>query len=63
MIKQQARTLLEKEVDRREFLQHAGVAFLALIGLTGLISSLTKLQTGDDQPSSPNGYGTSSYGR
>lgn len=61
MIKQQARTLLEKEVDRREFLQHVGVAFLAVIGLTSLISSLSKLQSNDKQ--SPTGYGASFYGR
>lgn len=62
MIKQQAHALLEKEVDRREFLQHVGVAFLAVIGVTSLISSLSRMQSVEKQ-ASPMGYGASSYGR
>lgn len=62
MIKQQARTLLEKEVDRREFLQHVGVAFLAVLGVTSLVSTLSKFQS-TDKKSLPTGYGASFYGR
>lgn len=59
--------LLEKEVSRKEFFQHVGVITLGVIGVTGLMSNLSK--TLDYQPkksralSASNGYGARPYGR
>lgn len=50
--------LLEKEMDRREFLTHAGAALLAVVGITGVLSSLR----GIDKKHQSHGYGGSVYG-
>jgi hypothetical protein len=50
--------LLDKEMDRREFLAHAGAAALAVIGVAGLLKSLSNMNS--KQVS--NGYGSGVYG-
>jgi hypothetical protein len=50
--------LLTKEMDRKDFLKYSGGVLLAVIGVTGLLNTLSKV--GDDHK---NGYGTSAYGR
>ena len=59
MIKQQIATLLEKEVDRKDFLKHVGVAVVAMVGLSSILSNLSSL----DGSRKTSGYGKSSYGR
>jgi len=49
--------LLQKEVDRKEFLTHVGAGALAVIGVTSLLKAL-----GEDNKTSSAGYGGSSYG-
>lgn len=61
MIKQQLNTLLEKEMDRKDFLKHIGVASIALIGLPTIIKSISSVGT-TPQPSKSQGYGSSAYG-
>ena len=51
--------LLTKEMDRKDFLKYSGGVLLAVIGVTGLLNTLSKVG-GDDNK---NGYGTSAYGR
>ena len=51
-------TILSKDMDRKEFLVHAGAVTLALAGISGIIRSLTDLN-GHKQTK---GYGASSYG-
>lgn len=50
--------LLEKQMDRREFLTHTGAALLAIIGITGVLNSLS----GADKKNRSHGYGGSVYG-
>lgn len=50
--------LLEKEMDRREFLKHAGAAVLAVVGLAGALSAFKEI----DRKQRVSGYGGSVYG-
>lgn len=52
--------LLQKDMDRREFLQHIGAGILTVVGVAGLINALT--DTSKHQTKSTGGYGMSSYG-
>jgi len=59
--------LLEKEMDRKEFLQYLGAVFMIAIGLRGLLNALSELGGEGDrarsqQPQAGNGYGSSAYG-
>lgn len=50
--------LLNKEMNRREFLAHIGALFLAVIGIGALLKTIS-----DPHPlKKTNGYGSSSYG-
>ena len=50
--------LMAKEVDRKQFLLHAGAVVLTLTGVSGLIKALTDPTTRE----SGRGYGSGSYG-
>lgn len=52
--------VLEKEMDRKEFLMHAGAGLLTVIGAGGIIKSLTGAQKHHSRSSA--GYGSSPYG-
>jgi hypothetical protein len=58
-MKDQLEALLEKDMDRRDFLKHVGFGFAALTGLAGLLKTLNGL--GEKQPQQL-GYGASAYG-
>lgn len=60
MIKQQINQLLEQDMDRREFIRSAGLAFLALMGVTAFVKQLSSL--GSKPSSRSEGYGSSAYG-
>jgi hypothetical protein len=49
--------LMERKMDRRDFLKYGIGVVLALVGITGLLRTLT----GDNQSS--NGYGDRPYGQ
>lgn len=51
--------LMQKDMDRKEFLQHVGVGAAAVIGLTTVIKTLSQLGS---KPASSTGYGASVYG-
>ena len=59
--------ILEKEMNRREFLGYIGAAFLAVIGVSGFIKALTH-HSGNASSSSSflgrasDGYGATPYG-
>lgn len=59
MLKLDASKLLQKEMDRKEFLQHAGIAALALTGASALLRVLVEQPT---KQTGSVGYGGSSYG-
>lgn len=50
--------LMDKEVNRKEFLAHLGAGALAIIGVSGLLKNLGEI----GRPARPQGYGSSSYG-
>jgi hypothetical protein len=58
--------ILNKEMDRREFLVHLGAGFMALIGISSIVKAFSSSQRQQTTTSSTNrssGYGTSAYGR
>ncbi len=61
MIKTQVAELLQKEMDRKEFLRHIGIAVAVIVGLPTLLSALSRLQGGSIRQQSA-GYGSSTYG-
>ncbi len=58
-MKAQIEELFNKEMTRKEFVQHIGAGVLILLGISRLISVLLKPQT---QSRSSMGYGSSAYG-
>ncbi|MCL5407343.1 MAG: hypothetical protein M1429_02525 [Patescibacteria group bacterium] len=50
--------LLEKEMDRREFLVHIGALLLAVIGISALLRTLSNPHL----LKKTNGFGSNSYG-
>jgi hypothetical protein len=54
--------LLDKEMDRKRFLQMSGAIFLAAFGISGLISVILS-HTKTSQPTPTHGYGTSRFGK
>ena len=75
MIKQQFNNLLQKEMDRKDFLKYSGGVVLAAVGVTGMVKLLLgqagiSLPIHGTQPQQPSavkssamGYGGSAYGR
>lgn len=75
MIKQQFNNLLQKEMDRKDFLKYSGGVILAAVGVTGMVKlllgqagiALPIHSTPATQPTavrdSAMGYGGSAYGR
>ena len=59
-MKDNLQKLLNKEVSRKEFLQHVGFAVLALIGASGVIKYL--LQDSNRFAKQTSGFGSGVYG-
>jgi hypothetical protein len=57
VIRENLTAILEKKMDRREFIKQVGIGLLALTGL----SAALKIVTPTTQPSQL-GYGSSAYG-
>lgn len=57
----QFENLLETEVDRREFLVYAGATLLGVLGISGLLKSLTQSPS-SRKNATAGGYGSSTYG-
>lgn len=51
-------SLLQKKMDRKDFLKHVGIGFVVLTGATTLIKTLNSLGS---QPQN-RGYGSAAYG-
>ena len=60
------RTLLEKEMNRREFLAYLGAVFITLIGVQKLLNTLSDPHSNQKAQSAPKksgyGYSSGSYG-
>ena len=59
--------LLEKEVTRKEFLQFAGTALIALLGLNNFLALVTRFAHGTpstttNDPNGRHGFGSSRFG-
>lgn len=63
MIKTQIAELLQKEMDRKDFLRHIGVAAAVIVGVPTLLNALARVQSGSLQGKSQTaGYGSMAYG-
>ena len=51
--------LLNKDMDRKEFLAHVGAGALTIIGISGLLKNLVNYSS---RPHREVGYGSSDYG-
>jgi hypothetical protein len=51
--------LLEKDMNRKEFLLHLGAGALTIVGISGLLKTLNGFST---KPKVSSGYGSSPYG-
>lgn len=55
--------LLSKEMDRKDFLKHVGVAMIALTGVSAIAKTLLQQPTAQSTTrQTPMGYGAYSYG-
>lgn len=57
-IQKSVNQLMEKEMDRRDFLKHVGIGFLALTGVAAIVKTLNTMSGTKETV----GYGGGSYG-
>jgi len=63
ILKDNISELLAKEMDRKDFLKHVGIAVVALTGVAGIISVLSGQRTTSfSQSNISSGYGSMPYG-
>jgi hypothetical protein len=55
--------IMSKEMDRKDFLKYSGGVLLAVIGVTSLLSTLSRLGGDSHENESKDTYGSSPYGR
>lgn len=59
----QLNEILQRRMDRRDFLKHVGLGMLVLTGLAGVLKVLKPQEKpGSQSPSIASGYGASVYG-
>ncbi|MDX2776519.1 twin-arginine translocation signal domain-containing protein [Streptomyces caniscabiei] len=57
-IQKSVNQLMEKEMDRRDFLKHVGIGFVALTGIAAIIKTLNTMNGTNETV----GYGSGAYG-
>lgn len=57
-IQKSVNQLMEKEMDRRDFLKHVGIGFIALTGVAAIVKTLNTMGGTKETV----GYGGGSYG-
>ena len=62
-IKQQIDSLVQKEMDRKDFLKYVAGLVMAVIGITGFTRILLDPETRKLSRKTMSGYGSSTYGR
>lgn len=62
MIQGEIQKLLQKDMNRRQFLAHIGAGFLMIIGVSGLIKHLLQFDSAGKNKQLASGYGASAYG-
>jgi hypothetical protein len=65
MKKEESKTLLEQEMDRKEFLGYVGAVALSVAGIGGMIEAMMKPTKKNvaSTTDTKQGYGKTSYGR
>lgn len=58
-MKNEFNDLMQKQMDRRDFLKHVGIAFVALTGVSALVKTLNMVSGPKSQTM---GYGANVYG-
>lgn len=53
----EVQTLLQKKMDRRDFLRHVGVGFAAILGITTLIRALSSMNGSQGTAYNAGAYG------
>jgi hypothetical protein len=62
-IQNEINKLMQKDMDRRDFLKHVGIGFAGLLGVTSAVKALSHLNGSQTRQSSSSvGYGSSAYG-
>ncbi len=63
-MKENAEKLLHKEMDRKDFLKHVGIAIIMITGASTIIGALLRQKSTAQQPTQPTtkGYGRITYG-
>lgn len=59
-MKNDVEKLLQKQMDRKDFIKHVGIGFAAIMGVTAIAKTLSAMTNGGKSQSS--GYGSSAYG-
>lgn len=65
MLAENLKDLLQKPMDRKDFIKHVGVGVIALTGITTLLGSLTGRDGGRQllsQQNDDSAYGATTYG-
>lgn len=64
LLKENINELLAKEMDRKDFLKHVGIAIVALTGVAGVINALSGQHrfNGVAKTGTSHGYGSMPYG-
>ncbi len=61
-VKQELNTLLNKKMDRKDFLKVVGVAVVAATGVGTLLRTVNPRTNAKNVSATPQGYGSSAYG-
>lgn len=59
-VQDEIQKLMRKDMDRKDFIKHVGVGFVAITGISTLLKTLTSLNGGDRNAQA--GYGSGAYG-
>lgn len=62
-IKTQVSAILDKKMDRQDFLKHVAIGLVALSGAGAALKVLGSSQTKQQSSAKSNSYGGSAYGR
>jgi len=54
--------IMQKDMDRKDFIQHVGIGFVAIAGVTTALKSLSQFGSSGGSRQMPAGYGASAYG-
>lgn len=57
-IQNEVQALLQKQMDRREFIKHVGIGFAALIGVSAILRSMSSMSNQQNNV----GYSSGTYG-